>query len=170
MEVNIIKQRGKIIFDPVDVTNKHKSQSTWKRTAMVQIEGDITYYYAWFIERRYGLVLNKPLRNAHVTFINDKTSEMNDKWGEVKSKWDGKEIDIILYVSPRTDSDDKYSSGHWWLNIPEENRGELHTIRGELGLGRPHWGLHLTIGYANEKNMEHSKYIHRLIKNGLIIE
>jgi hypothetical protein len=163
-----IKQIGRIVFDPKDETNKHASQSNWKRTAMVLIEGDITSYYSWFIEKRYGLVLNKPLRNAHITFINDRTSDMNDKWDEIKTKWNGKTIEVVINVEPRTDSDDKNSTCHWWLNIPEEDRVELHNIRQELGLGRPHWGLHLSLGYANEKNEEHSKYIHRLIKKGII--
>ena len=132
------------------------------------MSGDICDYYAWFINKRFNLILNPPLRGPHITFINDRISDMNDKWDEVKVKWDGKEIDITLFVSPRTDSNDKHSTGHWWLNIPEEYRSELHSIRNELGLGRPYFGLHLTLGYANEKNMEHSKYIHRLIINNLI--
>lgn len=165
-----IKQKGKIVFDPPDVTNKHKKQSEWKKVAMVEIEGDISAYYAWFIQRRYNLKLNPPLRGAHITFINDRESDITGNWEEVKAKWDGKEVEVTLSIEPRTDSDDEKSTCHWWINIPEENRVELHSIRNELGLGRPHWGLHLSIGHANEKNAEHSKYIHRLIKKGLINE
>ena len=160
--------KGKIQFDIENVTKKHISQSNWKKTAIVTMSGDICDYYAWFIKKRFNLILNPPLRGPHITIINDRTSDMNNKWDEVKSKWAGKEINIYLYISPRTDSNDKNSSGHWWLNLPEEYRSELHSIRNELGLGRPYWGLHLTLGYANEKNMEHSKYIHRLIINNLI--
>jgi hypothetical protein len=29
-----------------------------------------------------------------------------------------------------------------------------------IGLSRPFFGLHMSIGYANEKNIEHSIYIH----------
>lgn len=160
----IIKQKGIIQFELKDVTNKHKLQSSWKRTAMVKIDGDITHYYAWFLEKRYGLILNKPLRGAHITFINDRASDMNDKWDEVKTKWNGKEIEISLSVDIRT------SGEHWWLNIPEEDRTELHNIRAELGLGRPHWGLHLSIGYAAHLQLEQSKYIHNLIINKLANE
>lgn len=165
---DMIRISGKIYFDPEDKTNKHKNQATWKRVAMVLIDGDVSEYYAWFINRRYNLVLNRPLRGPHVTFVNDRASDMNDKWDDVKNKWDGKEIEIVLSIDPRTDSDDEKSKGHWWLNVPEEHRIQLHSIRAELGLGRPFFGLHMTIGYANEKNIYHSKYIHRLIKNGLI--
>jgi len=44
----------------------------------------------------------------------------------------------------------------------------LQSIRTELGLGKPFFGLHMSIGYANEKNIEHSEYLHDLIKKGYI--
>jgi hypothetical protein len=163
-----ITLEGKIVFDVSDETTKHKNQSSWKKIAMVFIQGDLCPYYAWFIERRFNLVLNKPLRGAHVTFINDSVKEIsnngkltkdevNKLWEEVKKKWNGKKININLSLDPRTDNK------HWWLKIPQEDRGELHAIRAELGLGKPFWGLHMTIGYANDINEKHSKYIHDLI-------
>lgn len=140
---------------------------------MVFIDGDVTEYYAWFINRRYNLPLNKPQRGAHVSFINDSLKdlslngtrsieEINAKWDEVKAKWDNKIIPITIDLDPRTD--DK----HWWFNIPNEDRELLQGIRNELGLGRPYWGMHMSIGLANEKNLYHSEYIHRLLKSGLI--
>jgi len=66
-----IKIYGKIVFDPKDVTKKHSKQASWKRMAMVMIDGDITEYYAWFLNRRYHIELSKPLRGAHISFIND---------------------------------------------------------------------------------------------------
>lgn len=140
---------------------------------MVFIEGDITEYYAWFIQKRYSIVLNKPLRGAHISFINDSfrdlslngkrsKAEVDRAWATVKEKWDGKKIPIMLDLNPKTD--DKY----WWLNIHKEYRDKLEGIRAELGLGKPFFGLHMTIGYTNERNIEHSKYIHNLIKIGLI--
>jgi hypothetical protein len=180
---NTITIKGKIVLDPKDYTNKHKAQSSWKKVAMVVFEGDICEYYAWFIKKRYNLPLAMPLRNAHISFINDREVDMNGKWEEVKKKWDGKEVEVVLSVDPRTDSASEKSSMHWWLNIPEEHRGQLHGIRAELGLGRPYWGLHMAIGYARDsddsdpeikgikalrQNVAHSKYIHGLIKKGLI--
>tara|TARA_R110000772_G_scaffold184082_1_gene295179 strand:+ start:474 stop:986 length:513 start_codon:yes stop_codon:yes gene_type:complete len=160
--------KGIIKFDPKDKTNKHEAQSEWKSTAMVLFGGDITQYYAWFINRRYNLVLNKPLRGAHVTFINDRKSDMNGKWDEIKAKWHNKEIEVVIDLDPRTDSNDEGSKGHWWFVVPEEDRKQLHGIRTELGLGRPFFGLHMTIGHANEKHILHSKYIHNLIQKGFI--
>jgi len=142
--------------------------------AMVFIEGDVCEYYAWFLQKRYSITLNKPLRNAHISFINDSIRDLtqnNDKseeeilqlWEDVKAKWDGKEIDIVLDLNPKTD--DRV----WWLNIPNEEREGLQAIRNELGLGRPYFGMHMSIGYARPGIMEeHSKYIHESIKQGFI--
>lgn len=160
------KIQGKIIFDPKDVTKKHINQASWKKIAMVDIGGELSEYYAWFIKKRYNLILNPPLRKAHITFINDSHRDLGDEglknWEKVKAKWYGKKIEVVLFTSPRSDGN------HWWLNIPEEERGLLHSIRKELGLNRPHFGLHMTIGYANEKNIEHSNYILRMIENKII--
>ena len=29
----------------------------------------------------------------------------------------------------------------------------------------PYWGLHMSLGYANDKNLSHSNYIYKLISN-----
>jgi hypothetical protein len=141
--------------------------------AMVFIDGDVCEYYAWFLQKRYSITLNKPLRGAHISFINDSMRDLtqnNDKseeeilqlWEDVKTKWNGKEIDIVLDLNPKTDG------RIWWLNIPNEEREGLQAIRNELGLDRPYFGMHMSIGYANEKNIEHNVYIHELIKKGFI--
>lgn len=164
---------GKIGFEPENKTKKHNAQSSWKRMALVHLNGDLTEYYAWFIQRRYNLVLNKPLRGAHISFINDSIKdlslngtktmeEIDTTWNAVKNKWDKKIIPVVLDLNPRTDD------RTWWLNIPHDERGLLQGIREELGLSKPYWGLHMSIGYANEKNLFHSIYIHNLIKKKLI--
>ena len=173
---NVIVIPGKIVFDPENFTSKHIRQGEWKKVAMVMVSGDIHKYYSWFVKRRYNLNLFPPLRGAHISFINDRASDMNGEWEKVKNKWNNKKIKITLSVDPRSDG------LNWWLNIPNEHRGELHSIRAELGMGRPHWGLHMTIGTAINSyprdseglnvqkalkmNEEHSKYILNLIKNG----
>lgn len=160
---NTIKLSGKIVFDPKDKTTKHKNQATWKRVAMVVFENsEVCEYYAWFIFRRFNIILNPPIRGGHITFINDRASDINDKWSEVKNKWDGKEVEIILDVDARTNAE------HYWLNIPNEHRTELQSIRTELGLGRPYFGMHMSIGYVNPKFVEHSQYIHECIVKGFI--
>lgn len=183
---NTIKIKGRIKFDPPDRTNKHKKQSEWKKIAMIELYGDLCEYYAWFIKKRYSINLHKPLRKAHITFINDRTSDMNDKWEEVKNKWHNKEIEVVLNVEPRTDSAEGKgrTTYNWWLNVPNEEREQMHNIRAELGLGRPYFGLHMTIGRAvnfvpegkfeegvvraKEMNVEQSIYIHNLFLKGFI--
>lgn len=160
---------GKIVFSPEEKTKKHINHSSWKKVAMVMFDGEITQYYTWFLNRRYNLILNPPQRGGHISFINDSIKdisldgvrtnvEVEDLWLQLKNKWDNKLIETTVSLIP-------WSNGeHWWLPIPHEDRELLHGIRAEIGLGRPYWGLHLTLGYANERNIEHSKYIYNLIK------
>lgn len=167
--MNLIKYNGIIQFEPEHITKKHETQGEWKRTAMIMFDGDITDYYAWFIKKRFQLDLNKPIRNGHVSFINDRFSDVTgetlpDKellWHRVKDKWDNKEIEVILNTDVRT------NSKHWWLNVDIDYREPIHKIRYELGLGKPEHGLHMTIGLVNHINMNLSKQIHEYIKNGL---
>jgi hypothetical protein len=140
---------------------------------MIHFDGDVSEYYAWFIKKRYNLTLNKPLRGAHISFINDSIfdfkksgnrteKEVEENWEAVKKKWHGKKIKVVLNVDPRTDG------RIWWFNVPHEERIEIQAIRTELGLGRPYFGLHMSLGYANEKQLDHSEYIHGLITKGFI--
>ena len=120
--MNRVKLTGTISFHIEDKTKKHLNQAAWKKIAMVLIDGEICEYYAWFIKRRYNLPLNKPLRGAHVSFINDSMRDLTQngsiseadaisKWEEVKNKWNGKKIDIVLDLEPKTDD------RTWWLNL-----------------------------------------------------
>lgn len=169
---NTIRLIGKIGFEPEDFTRKHKDQASWKKIAMIFIQGEICEYYAWFLQKRYNITLNKPLRGAHISFVNDSMYDLTQKgqvteevalerWEQCKQKWGGKEIELVLELNYKTDD------RSWWLNIPQDERELLHEIRAEIGLSRPHFGLHMSLGYANEKNIEHSTYIHETISKGL---
>ena len=163
-----IKLIGKIEFEVENKTKKHHNQSSWKRVAMIMLDGDITEYYAWFIEKRYNLILNKPLRGGHISLINDSIKdlscggtktieEINKTWETVKKKWDKKSIPIYLDVESNTDGK------HWWLRVSHDERVLMNGIRAELGLGNPFWGLHMSLGYANEVHEEHSNYLHEFV-------
>ncbi len=154
-----IKTYGKILFDPPHATTKHHKQGSWKRTAMVIIDDDLCEYYSWHLLKRYNLSLLPPLRKSHVTFINDRFDN-NALWNDVKTKWNGKTIEVVLSVDFRT------NGNHWYLNVPEEHHSNFDTIRNELNLGKPYYKYHLTIGYPNSKQIDHSEYIHQLLKNG----
>ncbi len=163
---------GRIGFEPENITRKHDNQASWKKIAMVFLGGEVSDYYAWFLNKRFSLVLNKPLRGSHISFINDSNRDLmqngrtleqvNQCWNTVKAKWDGIEIPIMLNLNPRFDKT------HWWLNVDHDYRDRLHGIRSELGLGKPYYGLHMSLGYANEKTLAHHEYITRNIINGLI--
>ena len=172
---NRITLTGKIEFEPEDKTKKHANQASWKKIAMVMVDGDICEYYNWFIKRRYNLVLNKPLRGAHISFINDSMKDLTQNgeksleealnaWETTKNKWDGETIQIVLNLDPITDG------RTWWFNVPHNERELLQSIRTELGLGEPFFGMHMSIGYASHGLMEeHGKYIHDLLRKGFIV-
>ena len=147
----IVKVKGIIEFSPEDVTRKHKSQSSWKRVAMIKTNCELDRYYAWFLEKRFSLKLNRSIRGSHVTFINDKMDM--DIFDEGAKIFNGKEITFYIDLEPRSNSE------HWWLRVYSQ---DAENIRESLGLSRdPYYSFHLTLGYANEKNLEFSDYILR---------
>jgi hypothetical protein len=165
---------GKIVFDVDNKTKKHNSQSSWKYIAMILFEGDVCEYYSWYIKKRFNITLNRPLRGSHISFINDSfndiskgsnknSKQINDTWKKVKKKWNGKKIPVMLYLTPKTDG--KY----WWLNVHNHYHDNLMCIRKEVGLNKPYFNFHMTIGYANNLNIDHSNYIHDSIKKRIIL-
>lgn len=161
----MIKVKGILEFDPPTLTRKHARQASWKRHANVQLTCDTAAYYAWFVKRRYNVILNPPQRGTHVTFIADMVDN-EDAYNFIRSKYHGKEVEFEFDTNVRTNGKD------WWLRVYSE---DLLDIREEAGLTRnPFFNLHLSIGYAaprldkdrNEvggSNLDHSKYIHRCI-------
>lgn len=142
---------GKIEFDPVNVTKKHNKQASWKKTAMVKFDCDIWEYYSWFLQKRFNLFLNKPLRGTHVTIINDMMDD--DIYKQARDMFHGKEI-RIKYDPTQIRANRK---GHWWINAESD---DAKNIRSVMGLTpEPYFGLHLTIGLATHLQLEHSDYI-----------
>jgi len=162
----MINVKGIIHFDPLPLTTKHKKQAKWKNHANVQLNCELDKYYAWFVKTRYNVKLNPPQRGPHVSFIADIVSNP-ELYKKVMEKWNKKEIEFTYDTNVRTNGED------WWLRVYSK---DLLDIREEAGLPRnPFFNLHLTIGYAaprldkdgNEmggSNLEHSRYIHEIIK------
>jgi hypothetical protein len=206
---DIISYTGKILFEPVNVTKKHENQANWKRVAMIVFDSNIEGYYRWFLERRFNLELNSTLRGTHITFINDKFENFNNGkgtdeekeilWEQLKKKSNGKEITVTLNTRPFTDIKQNFKSNpsalvdtfRWWLIVDHRFREEIHSIRAELGLGPPYYGLHMTIGNLVQnyklkqdgkllldeegkkipifnRQLEHAKYICKLQDLGFI--
>lgn len=150
----LVKVKGIIEFSPEDVTRKHKSQSSWKRVAMIRTDCELDRYYAWFLKKRFNLELNRTLRGPHISFISDKLDK--DIFDQASSVFNGKQIDFYLDIEPRS------NGSHWWLRV---YCPEAESIREVVGLNRePYFSFHLTLGHSNEKNTEHSEYILRQCK------
>lgn len=189
---NLIKYTGKIIFDPEHLTDKHITQSVWKKVVIIDFGPNLCEYYQWFIKKRFNLALNKPVRNAHVTLINVRESDITPKedykynkyisykenkrlrnkylenkrkelYDALKLKWNGKKIEVTINLG-------LFGSGkHWWFNVDHAHRGNLYKIREELGLGLPKFGLHMTVGYvSSEEKIDFSNYLISLHNKGFI--
>lgn len=137
----VFKVKGRLDFNPENKTEKHRSQSVWKRTAMIRTDCDMDRYYAWFLKKRFNLELNGNLRGNHVTFIADRLDEKT--FNEASKIFNGKEIEFFVEIEPRSNGE------HWWLRVYSP---EAESIREVLGLSRePHFGMHLTLGRATPK-------------------
>jgi len=149
--------KTKIVFDPKELTTKHKKQAAWKNVVICETKCNMHEYYAWIIQKRFNLILNKPIRNPHITIIND---IVNDKYAyeELKKLLNGKEL-IFKYDPTLIRTNGK----HWWIKAECDDVANIRTI---VGLNpKPTFGLHITIGLANEKNIDHSNYILKEVIN-----
>jgi hypothetical protein len=148
----MIEFKTRIVFDPPNITKKHKSQSSWKKIVICETNCDMHLYYAWFLKTRFNLILNRPLRNPHVTIVNDKIDDL-EHYNLVKTMFHNKELTF------KYDPAEIRSNGeHWWIKIYSD---DIENIRSVMGLTlKPYFNLHLTIGYVTEGiRLEHSKYI-----------
>jgi len=153
--MTIISSKAILSFDPKDYTNKHKTQSSWKKILLANLDGDFCEYYAWFIKKRFNLTLNTPLRKAHLTIVNDRSLDIKN-WEKIKKEWEGKEIDISFDTDIRTNGE------YWWLRA---DSNDARSLRSLLSLNPdPFFNFHITIGFPNEKNIDHSHYILKTIK------
>ncbi len=148
---NLIEVTGYIYFEPEHKTNKHIAQSEKKKVAMVMFDCDMAEYYAWFLEKKHGVKLNKNVRRAHVTFINDWFYGINEipnnpskeaQWALLKKKYHRQKIKLTFSLDYHT------NGKHWWLIVDHAYRHELLSIREEINLGRPSFGFHMTLGYV----------------------
>ena len=150
----LIKATGILDFNLENKTKKHHAQSSWKRTAMIKTDCDLERYYAWFLEKRFNLKLNRTLRGTHISIINDKVDK--DVFEQAAKMFHGKEIAFYYEIEPRG------ISTHWWLRV---HCPDALVIREAMGLARdPFYALHLTLGYVDEKYRNNNDYILRQCK------
>src|SRR5690606_38479759 len=89
----MFKIKCKIEFESINVTNNHVKQSSWKKTAIVKFDGDLYDYYSWFLQKRFNLYLNKPIRGTHFTIVNDIVD--NEIYEQARQLFNGREIEVI---------------------------------------------------------------------------
>lgn len=146
----LVKVNGILVFEPENVTRKHERQSSWKRIAMIKTNDELSEYYAWFIRKRFNLELNVPLRGAHLSIINDKDIEVPN-FDKAKEVYDGEIVPFYIDIEPRTNGE------HWWLRAYCPDAEKIRVLAG--GTPIPFFTFHMTIGYANNKWIDHSNYI-----------
>ena len=159
---------GTIKFDVKPLTNKHKYHISKysKTTCIVNLDSDYSEYYRWFIEKRFKLKLNIPIRGSHITFINEYiTNEM--LYSNIKSEFDNKKIELYLNIRDGI----HFSNDHIWFRVSNNSRMLLSNIR--LAGGLPYkykYGFHMTIGRVNQtlKDITHFNYIKSLYKNNFV--
>ncbi len=151
----LIQHQGTIQFNPINKTKKHNEQHSWKRVAMIVTNDDLCDYYSWFIKKRFDLILNKPLRGSHITFVNDRDIEVPN-FDIVSDKFNNSTINFYIDPEPRTNGE------HWWLRVYCKEAEDIRVLCG--GTAQPYFSFHLTIGYANEKWIDYSNYVLHICK------
>jgi len=150
---------AKMVWEPDNVTKKHQKQAEWKRTVYLEYGEDVHQYYKWLIERRFGLKINKPLRPAHITIINDRVEDWT-LYQQAKNRFNGIEIRASWSNEIRT------NGKHWWLKVESEDALNIRIASGFSKV--PFHSFHLSIGYVNDQQLEYSEYILRqIIKYGI---
>jgi hypothetical protein len=151
----MIETTGYIHFDPINVSKKHEEQSSWKTTAMALLKDDTEAYYRWFLERRFNLKLIKSIRGSHLTFLNEKFSNIKVDYEEAKKFFTNKSVKITY--DPKNL---RFSNGFWFILAESD---DLMNVRKALGLGDPYFHFHITIGNTNELNKQNSEYIKQVL-------
>ena len=153
--MDLIQSSGKLIFDPVNRTNKHNKQSSWKRTAMIILNDDTYEYYQWLIQKRYPFIqgvkgetnwLNPPLRGSHVTIINDMVGRdfTEENYLKAKNKYDGKELFFFFnWDGLRNNGEHIYFKVECPMGM---------EVRKCAGLGKPFFDFHITIGLVPDES------------------
>lgn len=149
-----MKSSGLVIFDPMALRG-NKDVMFKPFWCIVQTQDDTDAYYKWFIEKRYGIKIQRPAWGCHVSVIRGEPTSQ-ECWNNFKQKYNNIEIEF-------EHCGEIYTNGnHWWLQIYCER---LKDIREEMGYSRDmFWDLHLTLGVPIPQQIDHSFYIWRNIQ------
>lgn len=156
----LFKSKGKIKFDPKAIRDPSSKMFKPNWVIVTLEENDIVEYYSWFLEKEYGIRLQRPAFGPHISLIRGEPIN-EDLWKIGKGKWDGHEVEFQYISPPRT------NGKHWWLRIFDET--ELERIRTDIGYDKKGmWVLHLTVGTPVPRHLERSYKVWNLFKKGLL--
>jgi len=149
----MIKLDAILKYDPQALTgNSDKMFKPWWLIGFVG--GEVAEYYAWFLRKRTGIVLQRPAWGSHVSIVRGEAPPCNT---EAWKRHDGQSIELEFDPSIRT------NGAHWWLKVTCDS---MLDIREELGLSRTHdFSLHLTLGRPTPLCQDASNYYHEFFTN-----
>ena len=139
------KIHGKITYDPKVAIGKNDTMfKPW--WMIISFDCDVSDFYAWLIKKKTGLKLQSSAWGPHISVIRGEEPTDISLWG----KRNGDLVEVTI------DPDVRTNSRHWWLRVHCE---DAKQIRESLGLPKDgSFGLHLTIGSTNQKDLDVSEY------------
>lgn len=131
---SMLFSKGILKYFPLEGEEKNRG---W---LIVQCERDISLYYCWFIQKRFGIRLQHPMHGSHISLVRGEVIPCLPRWNAYQSH-------ILKF---HYSNDVETNGKHWWLNVYSPC---FMSIRQELGLGvQPEYGFHLTIGVFLSRN------------------
>lgn len=138
-KLKLIGIQGRIEISP----NREGVRKERPDLLIVKVSNDVSRYYRWFIEKRYGLELDPPCFGSHISVLDGRKAIVKS----VANQQYLKSIDnkpITIKFNP----DSLYRVWHFiCLKVEEE---ELNVIRKTLGFTTTD-KLHITVGRLPER-------------------
>lgn len=130
---------GRIVYDPPRGQMKRRTQ-WW---CVIDVDREITRYFRWWVERRYGTILYKPSWDAHISVVRGEkpAQALLPLWKKYHKQ--NADFECSLHVKQSSLPDKHY---YWYVSI---HCPIADQIRSELQL-KTGWTHHLTIGRIYE--------------------
>jgi hypothetical protein len=101
---------------------------------ILQCDRDISLYYCWFVQKKFGIRLQQPMHGSHISIVRGEVIPYLQKWNAYQG------YTLKFHYSNEVETNGK----HLWLNVYSPC---FMSIRQELGLNcQPVYNFHLTIG------------------------
>jgi len=127
---------GKIVYDP----DRKKMKSNTDNWAVIEIDNEIATYYRFLFFKRYGIQLDKPAWDAHISVLKNYTSMDKDIAWKYQ---DGLEVEVNYT------HDLYWNDKHVWVNA---HCDAFYEIRDHYKILVSKDRGHITIGKFNERD------------------